>query len=121
MILVPILPFEREIMARLKRGEKTKAVRDYITANPKATPKEIVAGLATTGMKIKLGLANSLKYGKKKRSQRKSSTVASAARRASTTNGAVTVEQLLDVKRLADSLGGVEHVRSALDTLDQLR
>ncbi len=48
-------------MARLKRGEETRAVREYFTANPTATPKEIVAGLAATGMKIKLGLANSLK------------------------------------------------------------
>jgi hypothetical protein len=108
-------------MAKLKRGEKTKAVRDYIAANPTATPKEIVAGLATTGMRIKVGLANSLKYGKKKRGRRRSSTVASAARRAPTSNGAVTVDQLLEVKRLADSLGGMSQVRQALETLEQLR
>jgi hypothetical protein len=108
-------------MAKLKRGEKTKAVRDYIAANPTATPKEIVAGLATTGMKIKLGLANSLKYSKKKRGRRRSSTVASAARRAPTAKGAVTIERLLDVKRLADSLGGAEQVRRALETLEQLQ
>jgi hypothetical protein len=108
-------------MAKLKRGAKTKAVRDYIAANPKAAPKEIVAGLATTGMRIKLGLANSLKYSKKKRGRRKSATVASAARRTRTSNGAVTIDQLLEVKRLTDSLGGPQQVRQALETLEQLR
>lgn len=72
-------------------------------------------------MRIKLGLANSLKNSKKKRGRRKSATVASAARRTRTSNGAVTVEQLIEVKRLADSLGGAEHVRRALETLEQLR
>src|SRR5207302_6607402 len=106
-------------MARLKRGEKTRVVREYIAANPTATPKEIVAGLATTGMKIKLGLANSLKYGKRKPGRRRSRTVASAARRAPATSGAVSVEQLFELKKLADVLGGTEQVRSALDVLEQ--
>lgn len=106
-------------MARLKRGEKTRVVREYITANPTASPKEIVAGLAATGMKIKLGLANSLKYAKRKPGRRRAPTVASAARR--TSNGAVTVDQLLEVKRLADSFGGIEHVRAALESLEMLR
>jgi hypothetical protein len=108
-------------MAKLKRGEKTKAVRDYIAANPKASPKEIVAGLAATGMKIKLGLANSLKYGKRKPGRRRAATVASAARRTRTSNGVVTVDQLLEVKRLADSIGGIEHIRTALEALEKLR
>jgi hypothetical protein len=109
-------------MAKLKRGEKTKAVRDYMAANPTASPKEIVAGLAATGMKIKLGLANSLKYGKRKPGRkpgrRRALTVTAAAR---TSNGAVTVDQLIEVKRLADSLGGIGHVRSALEMLESLR
>jgi hypothetical protein len=108
-------------MAKLKRGEKTKAVREYITANPKASPKEIVAGLASTGMKIKIGLANSLKYAKMKPGRRRAPVVASAARRARTSNGAVTVDQLLEVKRLSDSFGGIEHVRAALESLEMLR
>jgi hypothetical protein len=110
-------------MAKLKRGEKTRAVREYIGANPEASPKEIVAGLATTGMKIKLGLASSLKYGKRKSGRRKTPSVRMAARKAGrqAANGAVTVEQLIEVKRFADSLGGLDHVRTALDALQQLR
>jgi len=43
-----------------------------------------------------------------------------AARR-TTGNGSITVEQLLEVKKLADSIGGVEQVRSALEALEQLK
>src|SRR4029077_12754697 len=110
-------------MAKLKRGEKTQAARDYLAAHPEASPKEIVAGLATTGMKIKIGLANSIKYskrGKKKAGRRgRAPTMTAAARHSS--NGAVTVEQLLEVKKLADSIGGAEQVRQALDALEMLR
>jgi hypothetical protein len=109
-------------MAKLKRGEKTKAARDYLAAHPTASPKEIVAGLAGQGMKIKLGLANSIKYSKrgKKRGRRdKAPAVHAAARHSS--NGAVTVEQLIEVKKVADSLGGLEQIRAALDALEQLR
>jgi len=109
-------------MAKLKRGEKTKAVRDYMATNPSASPKEIVAGLAATGMKIKLGLANSLKYGRKarqKRGRRKTPSIRIAARH--TKNGSVTVEQLIEVKKLADFLGGLDQIRAALDALEQLR
>lgn len=110
-------------MAKLKRGEKTRAVREYIAGNPEASPKAIVAGLAATGMKIKLGLANSLKYGRRKPGRRKAPSVRVAARKSGrhATNGAVTVAQLIELKRFADSLGGLDHVRTALDALQQLR
>ena len=106
-------------MARLKRGEKTRVVREYITANPTESPNEIVTGLAATGMKIKIGLANSLKYAKRKPGRHKAPIVASAARR--TSNGVVTVDQLLEMKRFADLFGGIEHVRAALESLEMLR
>ncbi len=107
-------------MARLKRGAKTQAIRDYVAANPDQGPKDIVAGLKAQGMTVKPGLVSAVKYGKKgrKRSAGRPS-VRAAARRSS--NGSVTVEQLIEVKKLADSLGGADHVRSALDALDQLR
>jgi hypothetical protein len=106
-------------MAKLKRGEKTKAVRDYISANPTASPKAIVAGLAAIGMRIKLGLANSLKYSKRKPGKRPAPVVHAAARK--TAAAGVSIEQLIDVKRFADSIGGANLLRQALDTLEQLQ
>jgi hypothetical protein len=86
-------------------------------------PREIEKGLKAEGIRVSLGLISNVKYGggtkkgKNKRGRRAMMQV--AARK--TPAVAVTVEQLLDVKRLADSLGGSEQVRHALETLEQLR
>jgi hypothetical protein len=107
-------------MARMKRGAKSQAVRDYLSENPQASPKEVVEGLKAKGVNVKVTLVNSIKYKKpSKAGRRRGPSVRMAARRSSR-NG-VTVEQLLEVKRLADSLGGAEQVRRALETLEQLR
>ena len=73
----------------------------YITANPKASPKEIVAGLASTGMKIKIGLANSLKYARRKPGRRAS---ASGSRAQSLKSPHLQAEQI--IKILLQSLVG---------------
>jgi hypothetical protein len=108
-------------MARMKRGAKSQAVRDYLSENPQASPKEVVEGLKAKGVNVKVTLVNSIKYKKpSKTGRRRAMSVRMAARRSSG-GVAVTVEQLVEVKRLADSLGGAEHVRRALETLEQLR
>ena len=107
-------------MAKMKRGAKTQAVRDYISANPQAKPKEIVAGLISQGIKVKLSLANSVKYNKRPKGRsRRSHSAYSAARRTSLTG--TTIDQLIEVKRLADSMGGLIAMRQAIDMLEQLQ
>ena len=107
-------------MAKMKRGVKTQAVRDYISANPDANPKAIVAGLKQKGITVKLGLANSVKYSKRSRVRKGRAPAPHAAARRSS-SAVVTVDQLIEVKRLADSLGGIGAVRQAIDMLEQLR
>jgi hypothetical protein len=104
----------------MKRGAKSQAVRDYLSENPQASPKEVVEGLKAKGVKIKVTLVNSIKYKKPSKAARRRAPKVRMAARRSSRNG-VTVEQLLEVKRLADSLGGSEHVRQALEALEQLR
>src|SRR5258707_11014427 len=112
-------------MATLKRGEKTQAARDYLTAHPEASPKEIVSGLAASGMKIKLGLANSIKYSKRvkkkhpKRAPGGQQVMRVAARK--TNSGSLTISQLIEVKQFADTMGGMPQLRAAIDALDMLR
>jgi hypothetical protein len=103
----------------MKRGAKTQAIREYVAANPDQGPKDIVAGLKAQGMTVKPGLVSAVKYGKKDRKRSRRPSVRAAARH--TKNGSVTVEQLIEVKKLADSIGSADQVRSALDTLEQLR
>jgi len=107
-------------MARMKRGAKSQAVRDYLSENPQASPKEVVEGLKAKGVKVKVTLVNSIKYKKpSKAGRRRAPSHRMATRRSS--GLAVTVEQLHEVKRLADSLGGMAQIRQALETLERLR
>jgi hypothetical protein len=103
----------------MKRGKKTQVIREYLAAHPTEGPAAVVTGLKAQGITVKPGLVSAIKYGKP-RGKRPRPSVRVAARR-TTRNGSITVEQLLEVKKLADSIGGVEQARSALDTLDRLR
>ena len=103
----------------MKRGKKTQIIREYLASHPTEGPAAVVAGLKAQGITVKPGLVSAIKYGKTRGTKGRPS-VRIAARRTSR-NGSITVEQLLEVKKLADSVGGSEQVRSALDALDQIR
>lgn len=107
-------------MARMKRGARTQAVRDYLSENPQASPKAVVEGLQQKGIKVKVTLVNSIKYKKPAEvRKRRSLVVRSAARKGS--GATVGFEQLIEVKKLVDALGGADQVRQALDALAQLQ
>jgi len=108
-------------MARRKHGALSQSVRDYIAANPKAGPKQIKEGLKDQGVKVSASLVSAVKYGKGKTRKTRVPAVRVAARKTRTRKASVTIEQLLAVKRLADSLGGADQVRQALETLQQLQ
>jgi hypothetical protein len=101
----------------------SESIRQFMAKHPRAMPREIEKGLKAEGIRVSLGLISNVKYGgglkkaKKKRGRRAMMQV--AARK--TPAVAVTVEQLIEVKRLADSVGGAEQVRRALETLERLR
>jgi len=103
-----------------KRGARSQAVRDYLDENPQATPKQVVDGLKAKGMTVKKTLVTGIKYKKPgKPARRRAPSVHAAARRSS--GAKLTIEQLLEVKQMADSLGGTSQMRQALETLEQLR
>jgi len=101
----------------------SESIRQFIAKHPSATVKEIEKGLKGEGIKVSFSLVSAVKYkkgrkaGKKKRRMR-TAVIHAAARK---TSVGVTVEQLLEVKKFADSIGGAEQVRKALDTLEQLQ
>ena len=106
-----------------KPSSGSELIRQYITNHPAEMPREIELGLKQEGVKVSFGLISSVKYskGRKAGKRRKSRThVVHVAARA-TPAVIVTIEQLLEVKRFADSLGGANQIRQALDTLEQLR
>jgi hypothetical protein len=100
----------------------SESIRRFIAKHPSAKPKEISLGLKGQGIKVSKGLISNVKYGGRRRAKRKrpqSATVHAAARR--TRKGAVTVDQLLQVKQLVDSLGSSAQVEAALDMLERLQ
>jgi hypothetical protein len=104
----------------MKRGAKTQAVRDFLAEHPEANRRAVVDGLKAKGIKVKLTLVSSLMYKQSsKASKRRAPSVHAAARKTTTTS--TSIEQLFAVKRFADSFGGADQVRQALDMLEQLR
>jgi arginine repressor len=101
----------------------SESIRRYIAKNRKAGPKEIEAGLKAEGIQVSMALISAVKYAKGKKAGKKKrarTPMVHAAARA-TPSTVVTFEQLIEVKRLADSLGGADHIRAALDALAQLQ
>ncbi len=101
-------------------GSKSQAIRDYLAKNPGTSPKKIVEDLKAQGIDVSLGLANVVKYSSGRKAGRRKKVA--RGRSAGTRNGAgpLTMEQLVETKRIADKLGGTARVRQALDVLDKL-
>ena len=96
---------------KLPRGARSQAVRDYLAKNPEAPVKQVVEALGKEGMSVSEGLVNVLKY-KKARKKR-------VLKNASSHGDSV--KQLIAVKKLADELGGLDQMKSAMNALEQLR
>lgn len=107
-------------MAKVQRGSRSQAIREYLATKPEAGPKEVISALKAKGVTVTVGLVSNIKYGGKKSKARRGRplTVRAAARR--TRKSSLTIDQLLEVRRFANSLGGAEQLRRALDTLEQL-
>ncbi len=104
----------------------SESIRHFIARNPAAGPKDIQAGLKAEGIQVSKHLISAVKYskakrksGKKARRMARRATVQVAVRKTPST--AMTIVQLLEVKKFADLFGGADQVRQALDTLQQLR
>jgi hypothetical protein len=111
-------------MMKRKAISGSEFIRQFIAKHPGSMAKEIRQGLRQQGVKVSLGLISNVKYssGKKKTSRKRpirSATVHVAARK--TRKAALTIDQLLEVKKFADSIGGADKIRLALDTLAELQ
>lgn len=111
-----------------REAGKSQAVRDYLDKNPDAGPKQVVEGLAAQGINVSRALVGIVKYRsgpkrrkatRKKKVRRKVKTRAAAP--TSTRANHLTADDLFEAKKLADSLGGIDEARRALEALEQLR
>jgi hypothetical protein len=112
-----------------KAKEKTnlsEAVRAFLTENPDAKAKQVVAELGSKGIMVKEGLVYAVKGSMKERKQRKKR-VAKAAMAAvdkPSSNGQATsavkadaLTMIREVKALAAKAGGYEQLKELVDAL----
>jgi hypothetical protein len=101
----------------------SELIRRYIAKHPAEGPKAIERGLLEEGVKVSMALIGRVKYAKPAKAGKRRTAIAFTVRAAarSTAAASMTIEQLLEVKKFADSLGGADQLRQALDTLEQLR
>ncbi|MCR9119766.1 MAG: hypothetical protein NXI22_22765 [bacterium] len=114
-------------MAKKKRSgpNKSEAIREVLRKDSTATAKAIIPELAEKGIKVTQDLVNNVRSiylrsegidGKKKPAgaKRKPSSVRPS-------KGALSYDDLLKVKQVAESLGGIEETKKALAALEELR
>jgi len=110
-------------MAKKKSGvNKSQAIRDYVAANPTAKPNEVANALSKEGVSVTPQFVSTVKSmskrkkGAKKRPGRPGRKP--GPRKAS--DKGVSVESLQQAKKMADSMGGVDEAKKALDVLSKL-
>lgn len=109
---------------RRKAGASSKsdAVRRYLAGHPDASPNTVREALAAEGIGISTSLAASLKYSKQ--GGRKSGPRGTRAGRPRALRAqavpALDFDALVDAKRLAERMGGIDAAREALSILAKL-
>ncbi|SMP54713.1 hypothetical protein SAMN06265222_104283 [Neorhodopirellula lusitana] len=128
-------------MAKKKSGvNKSKEIRDYYAANPKAKPLEVVEAMKAKGIEVNAQFVSTVKSNSKKKTSKRGTTAKSAsvaktparsAKRAVTAkrpgrkpanaaSGEISLDSLIKAKSLANEMGGIENARLALSALEQL-
>lgn len=115
---------------------KSAAIRDYLTANKNAKPRDIVKAMAEQGIEVTPQFVSTIKTkfiaggGKApgRRGRPRKTAVAGAAPAAAPVSKPAAkparstgaYEDLIIAKKMADQLGGVEQARAALAALEKI-
>ena len=108
-------------MAKAKTEvSKSQSIRDFLTENPEAKAKEVVAALAKNGVKVNEGLVYAVKGGMAERKKRKKR-VAKAAMAAHSIDKpsakADAITMIREVKALAAKAGGFAKLKELVAAL----
>ncbi len=109
-------------MAKKKRTgvNKSQAIRDHLAKHPDDGPKAIMAALRKKNVTVTARLASKVRstsVGKKKRGRRKKR----AATTRPTVSDKISISTLVQAKKMADELGGIEKAKTALSALAKLQ
>ena len=109
-------------MARKKaRGvNKSEVIRKYRQENPDSGPKAISEALGKAGHKVTPAFVSTVLSNDKRKSGKPQGRRGRRPPTTAVNNGAVALSQLIQAKKLADQMGGVDQARTALDSLAKL-
>ncbi len=102
-----------------KKVNKSQAIRDAVKDNPKAGPTEIAQIVSKRGIKVTPTFVSTVKTMAKKRKRRAKRKAAPVAKPA--VSDKVSLSTLVQAKKLADQMGGVEKAKDALAALAKLQ
>jgi len=94
---------------------KSQAIRDYVSSNPGAKPKEIAVALAAQGVDVTPAFVSTLKSNAKRNAGK-----VGRRGRPRAAAGDFGIESLVQAKKLADKMGGVAQARQALNALAKI-
>lgn len=109
-------------MAKKSKGpNKSQAIRDYYKSHPTAKPKQVVVALKKKGIVVNAQFVSTIRSVSKKKGGkigRPGRPVGSGRRPIGSKE--VSLDSLLQVKRIVDEMGGIGKARMALTALEQL-
>lgn len=118
----------------MSTSSKTGSILSYLSQHPNAGNKEVSEALAKKGIEVSPAYVGTIKYnaskqngngngsGKAKTAKAKAPVAAKpvrSARRTPVLTTALTADQLVEAKQVVANLGGIENVRTSLETARQ--
>jgi len=115
-------------MAKKKpKANKTQVIKEYLAANPHTAPKDVAAALNEQGLDVTPNYVSTIKTnmkskgkGKKVAAKKKVVVRKKVAPKKQAASDEISLSALLEAKKLAGKLGGVEQAKNAISALAQL-
>ena len=99
---------------RVKSVNKSQAIRDALSKDPSVSPKELSAKLVAKGINASPAYVSMIKFNMKAKRR------IGKANRSIKAGANVSANDLVEVKKLVDRVGGIEKAESLLGTLKKL-
>ncbi len=99
-------------------GTKSEAIRTYLDSHPGVGPNDAAKALSKPGFEITPSFVSNVKLADKKKGRRKARRgrpPGSGKKRGRRTGDSVSMSALMEAKKLATAMGGVEKAKAALD------
>jgi hypothetical protein len=107
--------------AAVAEVNKSQAIRDFVQANPTVGPKETAAALTEQGIQVSPAMVSTVKTQAKKKKGKRGRPRKNAASSAKPASDKIALSSLIQAKKMAESLGGVEKAQTALAALAKLQ